>query len=106
MIKTLSALLVGVSLLVLPTQAEETLTFATASPPQGPISTVIFDGWAQRINADGEGIVQIDVQHGFTVAGPAVGRLSPCFRRSTVITASPFPCSCVGNMSLPGGADF
>ena len=71
MIKTLSALLVGVSLLVLPSQATETLTFATASPPQGPISTVIFDGWAQRINADGEGIVEIDVQHGFTVANPA-----------------------------------
>jgi TRAP-type C4-dicarboxylate transport system substrate-binding protein len=71
MFKRLTALLLGASLLVLPSHAEETLTFATASPPQGPISTVIFDGWAQRINADGEGIVEIDVQHGFTVASPA-----------------------------------
>lgn len=71
MINRLTALVVGASLLALPSQAAETLTFATTSPPQGPISTVIFDGWAERINVEGEGIVEIDVQHGFTVASPA-----------------------------------
>lgn len=51
-------------------QAQESLIFATASPPQGPISTVIFEGWAERINTDGAGIVEIDVRHGFTMANP------------------------------------
>jgi len=65
-----SALAVCCAMFAVPATAQETLIFATASPPQGPISTVIFDGWAERINADGEGIVEIDVRHGFTMANP------------------------------------
>lgn len=64
------ALALSTAFLALPVQATETLIFATASPPQGPISTVIFEGWADRINADGEGVVEIDVRHGFTMANP------------------------------------
>lgn len=57
-------------LAVFPALAQEILIFATASPPQGPISTVIFEGWANAINADGAGVVEIDVRHGFTMANP------------------------------------
>lgn len=71
MLKRATALALAAALVSLPAQAGETLIFATASPPQGPISTVIFDGWADRINADGEGVVEIDVRHGFTMANPA-----------------------------------
>jgi TRAP-type transport system periplasmic protein len=60
----------AVSIAALPALATETLIFATASPPQGPISTVIFEGWANRINAAGTGVVEIDVRHGFTMANP------------------------------------
>lgn len=70
MLTRIQALAAAASLVALPALATETLIFATASPPQGPISTVIFDGWAERINADGEGVVEIDVRHGFTMASP------------------------------------
>jgi len=70
MLTRIPALATAASLAALPALATETLIFATASPPQGPISTVIFDGWAERINADGEGVVEIDVRHGFTMATP------------------------------------
>jgi len=70
MLNRMSALAMAGAFLALPVQATETLIFATASPPQGPISTVIFEGWADRINADGAGVVEIDVRHGFTMANP------------------------------------
>ena len=70
MLNRIPALAAAASIAALPALATETLIFATASPPQGPISTVIFDGWAERINADGEGVVEIDVRHGFTMANP------------------------------------
>ncbi|MCC5961154.1 MAG: TRAP transporter substrate-binding protein [Rhodobacteraceae bacterium] len=54
-----------------PAVAQEHLIFATASPSEGPISTEIFNDWAARINADGAGVVDIDVRHGFTMASPA-----------------------------------
>lgn len=50
--------------------AEETLVFATASPPEGAISRIIFEEWVERINTDGKGVVQIDLRHGFTMANP------------------------------------
>ncbi len=49
---------------------EETLIFATASPPEGAISRIIFEDWVERVNADGQGVVQIDLRHGFQLAGP------------------------------------
>jgi TRAP-type transport system periplasmic protein len=58
------AMALAAVMLVVPAHAAEALVFATASPPQGPISTVIFEDWAARINADGAGVVTIDVQHG------------------------------------------
>jgi TRAP-type transport system periplasmic protein len=64
------AMALAAVMLVVPAHAAEALVFATASPPQGPISTVIFEDWAARINADGAGVVTIDVQHGFTLASP------------------------------------
>lgn len=66
----ISMLAAAASVAALPALATETLIFATASPPQGPISTVIFEGWAERINADGAGVVEIDLRHGFTMASP------------------------------------
>lgn len=51
-------------------EAETTLIFATASPPQGTITTEIFQDWTARINADGKGVVQIDMRPGFTLANP------------------------------------
>lgn len=53
----------------LPVQAE-TLIFATASPPISPMANIVFEDWAQRINDDADGIVEIDIRHGFTMANP------------------------------------
>lgn len=65
------AFAVAFAMLCSPVVAQEHLIFATASPSEGPISTVIFNDWAARINEDGAGIVEIDVRHGFTMANPA-----------------------------------
>ncbi|MBR3371647.1 MAG: TRAP transporter substrate-binding protein [Rhodobacteraceae bacterium] len=67
----LPAIAVAVAVFAIPAAAQERLIFATASPSEGPISKVIFDGWAERINQDGAGTVEIDVRHGFTMASPA-----------------------------------
>jgi TRAP-type transport system periplasmic protein len=51
-------------------KAQETLIFATASPPEGAISRVVFEEWVERINTDGRGVVRINLRHGFQLAGP------------------------------------
>jgi TRAP-type transport system periplasmic protein len=55
----------------LATEAQQTLIFATASPPEGAISRVFFEDWVERVNADGQGVVRIDLRHGFQMANPA-----------------------------------
>lgn len=70
MFTRLASLALAAACLAAPAHATETLIFATASPPQGPISTVVFNDWAERINQDGKGVVEIDVRHGFTMANP------------------------------------
>jgi len=71
MFKRISAMALTTAMLVLPAHATERLIFAAATPPQGPLATVIFDDWVESINADGEGVVEIDMREGFTMANPS-----------------------------------
>lgn len=50
-------------------RAEEAkLIFATVSPAGNPLNAKVFLPWAQRVNEQGKGIVQIDVREGTTLA--------------------------------------
>lgn len=62
--------LVTASLLAIPAAAEDSLIFAAATPPQGPLMDV-FNDWIGDINAEGAGVVQIDMREGFTMANPS-----------------------------------
>ena len=51
------------------TAAEETkLIMTTIASPTSPVGQQTYHEWADRINAQGKGIVQIDVRDGFTLA--------------------------------------
>lgn len=43
---------------------QETLVFGTTNPEQHPINTGFLTPWAERINADANGAVTIDLRHG------------------------------------------
>ena len=45
-----------------------TLKFATLSNADGPLNTRMLHPWAERVNAAGKGIVQLDVRDGFAIA--------------------------------------
>ncbi|HEY3918294.1 MAG TPA: TRAP transporter substrate-binding protein DctP [Stellaceae bacterium] len=47
---------------------EVKLTFVTLAPPDSRVAKTEFHPWAERINAAGKGIVQLDVRDGFTLA--------------------------------------
>jgi TRAP-type C4-dicarboxylate transport system substrate-binding protein len=52
-----------------PAGADETrLAFTTISLPGATISDKLCHPWAERVNAAGQGLVQIDVRDGFTLA--------------------------------------
>jgi TRAP-type C4-dicarboxylate transport system substrate-binding protein len=52
-------------------QAEETtLLFGTSTPRGTHISVRVFHPWAERINAQGKGIVKIDPRDGMEIANP------------------------------------
>jgi TRAP-type C4-dicarboxylate transport system substrate-binding protein len=66
-VAAIAALIVGGA--VSTTSAEEAkLIFATVSPTGNPLNARIFLPWAQRVNEQGKGIVQIDVREGTTLA--------------------------------------
>lgn len=48
--------------------AQETLVFGTTNPEQHPLNTGFLIPWAERINADANGTVTIDLRHGPTIA--------------------------------------
>ncbi len=48
--------------------AQETLVFGTTNPEQHPINTGFLTPWAERINADANGAVTIDLRHGPAIA--------------------------------------
>ena len=55
--------------LAAPARADEiTLKFATLSTADGPLNTRMLHPWAERVNAAGKGIVQLDVRDGFAIA--------------------------------------
>ena len=68
--KTLvKALLVSSALMMAGSaQAQETLVFGTTNPEQHPINTGFLTPWAERINADANGAVTIDLRHGPAIA--------------------------------------
>ncbi len=49
-------------------QEAVTLKFATLSSADGPLNTRMLHPWAERVNAAGKGIVQLDVRDGFAIA--------------------------------------
>ncbi len=48
--------------------AQETLVFATTNPEQHPVNQGFLIPWAERINADANGAVTIELRHGPTIA--------------------------------------
>jgi len=49
--------------------AQDSLVFAAGTPPQGPIHDTLVE-WVAAINADGQGVIDIDFREGFTMANP------------------------------------
>ena len=45
-----------------------TLKFATLSTADGPLNQRMLHPWAERVNAAGKGVVQLDVRDGFAIA--------------------------------------
>lgn len=55
--------------LAAPARADEiTLKFATLSTADGPLNARMLHPWAERVNAAGKGVVQLDVRDGFAIA--------------------------------------
>ena len=68
----LKLLLVVFACCAVPASAEEVkLIFATTDVPRAHLNVEVLHPWAQRINEQGKGIVQIDVRDGFTIANHA-----------------------------------
>jgi len=63
----LLAVLVALIRGVAPAQ-EVTLTLATLDPPPTPLNTQELHPWADRVNAQGKGVVQIVVRDGSEIA--------------------------------------
>jgi TRAP-type C4-dicarboxylate transport system substrate-binding protein len=47
---------------------EVKLTFVTLAPPDSRVAKAMFHPWADRINAAGQGVVQLDTRDGFALA--------------------------------------
>ncbi|HLI20510.1 MAG TPA: TRAP transporter substrate-binding protein [Stellaceae bacterium] len=47
---------------------EVTLKFATLSTTDGPLNARMLHPWAERVNAAGKGVVQLDIRDGFAIA--------------------------------------
>lgn len=48
--------------------AETELLFATTLPEQSPLVTQVFAPWVEKLNADHEGVLRVDIQNGPTIA--------------------------------------
>lgn len=48
--------------------AQETLIFATTNPEQHPLNTGFLVPWAEKVNAEANGAVTIEIRHGPTIA--------------------------------------
>lgn len=70
MLNRLSAMALATALVALPAQATETPILAAATPPQGPLMEVLT-GCGASINADGAGVVEIDMREGSAMANPS-----------------------------------
>ncbi len=63
-------LLAALVAFAVPARADEPikLKFATLSPGEGPLNQRVLHPWAERVNAEGKGVVEIDVRDGFAIA--------------------------------------
>ncbi|MFN4099585.1 MAG: TRAP transporter substrate-binding protein [Pararhodobacter sp.] len=68
--KLVSAAAAAIAFMSVSATAQESLIFGAATPPAGPLHAQFTD-WVGRINADGAGVVEIDMREGFTMANPA-----------------------------------
>jgi TRAP-type C4-dicarboxylate transport system substrate-binding protein len=64
------ALLGGVAVLLAAAgaNAQETLVFATTNPEQHPLNSGFLIPWAEKVNAESNGAVTIELRHGPTIA--------------------------------------
>src|SRR5690348_17277639 len=68
LVSTALALLVGAVYGHSAKAQETTLLFATSNAPQAHLVVRVLHPWAERINAQGKGVVRIDVRDGPTIA--------------------------------------
>lgn len=60
---------VGLAALMAPAQADEIhLKFATLSAPNTPMNDRMMHPWAEAVNQDGKGIIQLDIVDGYAIA--------------------------------------
>lgn len=68
--KTLAALLCSVALTAAPALAQETLILGNPNPDQHPLTARILTPWVQAVNADGAGVIQIEMQNNPMLVSP------------------------------------
>ena len=68
--KTLAALLSSAILAAAPAFAQETLVLGNPNPDQHPLTARILTPWVQAVNADGAGVLQIEMQNNPMLVSP------------------------------------
>lgn len=67
---TLAALLCSAALATAPAFAQETLILGNPNPDQHPLTARILTPWVQAVNADGAGVLQIEMQNNPMLVSP------------------------------------
>ena len=68
--KTLAALLSSAILAAAPAFAQETLVLGNPNPDQHPLTARILTPWVEAVNADGAGVLQIEMQNNPMLVSP------------------------------------
>ena len=69
LIRSLWSIALAMALGIAAAKADEVkLTFATLAPPDSRVAQMAFHPWADRVNAAGKGVVQLDTRDGFAIA--------------------------------------
>lgn len=68
--KTLAALLCSAVMAAAPAFAQETLILGNPNPDQHPLTARILTPWVQAVNADGAGVLQIEMQNNPMLVSP------------------------------------
>lgn len=68
--KTLAALLCGAALFATAASAQETLVLGNPNPDQHPLTSRILTPWVAALNADGAGVIQIEMRNNPMLVSP------------------------------------